>query len=498
MFLDSLKKENNINIITTENGATAYNSTLNAVYDLFALGGSYRTRSEEDCVFLFKKAFEENKELALKCLFYLRDILEGQGERRFFKVCFRWLSINFPKDAKQVMNFVPTFGRWDDLIYTTLGTSLEDDTLLIIKNQLFYDWKAEHPSLLAKWLPSENASNKKTRKIAYKIRVGLSLDKKEYRHILSHLREKIKVLEKIMSANRWEEVRFDKIPSIAGVRYSHAFKTREETKERYEDFMLNKNTSVNSKTLFPTTIVKRAMDTEVRRLKLEDAERINLEKCWESLPNYYQDREENAIAVVDVSGSMYGWQGGNRSNPIHSAIGLGIYIAERSKGPFANHFITFSSDPKVVKIEGVDIVDKIDRMEDTDWGFSTDIEAVFDLLLKTALKTEAKQEELPSKIYILSDMEFNQGLRISSIEKVESLLDSISAKWAFYGYNIPQLIFWNLEARQDNIPSLNKKFVCVSGNSPTIIKNILNGKDGYSMMLEKLNSNRYNILFEKS
>ena len=498
MFLDSLKKENNVNIITTENGAMAYNSTLNAVYDLFALGGSYRTRSEEDCIFLFKKAFEENEELALRCLFYLRDILEGQGERRFFRICFKWLSINFPECAKQVVNFIPTFGRWDDLIYTTIGTPIEDEAILIINNQLSYDWKAKHPSLLGKWLPSENASDKETKKMAYEIRTKLNLDKKRYRHILSHLREKVKVLEKIMSTNRWEEIEFDKIPSIAGVRYSHAFKTREETKERYEDFMLNKDTSVNSKTLFPTTIVKRAMDTEVKRLKLEDAERINLEKCWESLPNYYQDKEENAIAVVDVSGSMYGWQGGNKSNPIHSAIGLGIYLAERSKGPFANHFITFSSDPKVVKIEGLDIVDKIERMENAGWGLSTNIEAVFDLLLKTALKTGARQEELPSKIYILSDMEFNQGLEITSVEKVESLLDGISTKWAYYGYKIPQLIFWNLDARQDNIPSLNKEFVCVSGNSPTIIKNILNGKDGYSIMLEKLNSNRYNILFEKS
>ena len=213
-----------------------------------------------------------------------------------------------------------------------------------------------------------------------------------------------------------------------------------------------------------------------------------LQKYWDNLPNYYGDKEENAIAVVDVSGSMYG-------TPMDAAIALGAYVAEKSHGPFANHFITFSSRPQLVEFEGLDIVDKFVRARGSDWGYNTNIEAVFDLLLNTALKNDTPKEDMPAKLYVFSDMEFDQGLGHPGIgNKINTLIEKIEYKWMSYGYELPKLIFWNLDARHNNIPALGEKFSYVSGFSPVMIENVLKEKSSLDLMLDKLNSERYNAI----
>lgn len=123
------------NLGTTENGARAYKSTLNMVLDMFSLGGAYRNRSDEDCILLFKNAFEEDRNLALKCLFYLRDCRDGQGERRFFRTCFKWLANNYPDVARKNLENIPEYGRYDD-IYCLFSTPLEEDALKLIKKEI--------------------------------------------------------------------------------------------------------------------------------------------------------------------------------------------------------------------------------------------------------------------------------------------------------------------------------------------------------------------------
>ena len=135
-ILKGLKEQDNYKY--TENGALARKSTLDAVYDLFSFGGTYRNRTDADRILLFKKAFEQDESLALKCLFYLRDILQGQGERRFFRVCFKWLCDTYPEAAKRNLKYIATegYGRWDDLIYATVDTKLEDYALFLIKEEI--------------------------------------------------------------------------------------------------------------------------------------------------------------------------------------------------------------------------------------------------------------------------------------------------------------------------------------------------------------------------
>ena len=283
-FLDSLKRETNY--IKTENCGVAHKSTLNAVYDMFALGGAYRNRTDEDCILLFKNALEENKELALKCLFYLRDVRGGQGERRFFRVCFNWLAKEYSDIAARNLENVPEYGRWDDL-YSVVGTKVEEAMFAEIINQLNLDMEALNMgdsfgvSLLAKWLKSENASSKETKKLGDLTRKALGLSHKQYRKILSDLRTRINIVEKLMSEGKWEQIEYAKLPSKAGLIYRNAFARRDA--ERYEEFINSKETKVNAGTLYPYDIVNKVTDKISywgRDINITDTEREVLNKYW--------------------------------------------------------------------------------------------------------------------------------------------------------------------------------------------------------------------------
>lgn len=499
-FLNGLK--NATNFTYTENGALCHRSTGSYLYDLFALGGAYRTRSNNDCILLFKKAYEENPVYALKCLFYIGDCRGGQGERRFFRVCLSWLATYDPCAVRRNLEYIPFFRRWDDL-FCLFGTPLEDDVLTMIKSQLALDIQSKTPSLLAKWLPSENTSSAATRAFGNKIRTYLGLSHKGYRKMLSAMRERIKVLEKLMSANRWTEIEFDKIPSKAGIKYKNAFARHdleraksEKAVQTYADFAKDTTTKVNATVLNPVDIAEKIFS--YRYNTPTETDRAIYEKYWQNLKDYYNGREENGIAVIDVSGSMTG-------QPMNAAISMGAYIAERGKGPFANHFITFSGNPQLVKFEGIDIYDKFMRARGADWGMNTNIEATLNLLLEVALCNNIKQEDMPSTLYLFSDMEFDSCATMGpisvdrwssqkSIVDKDTLFEVMKKKWANYGYKLPRIIFWNLNSRHENIPAIGEGFSFVSGFSMNMVEQILSGEDGYSLMMKKLNTERYSCV----
>lgn len=500
-FFTSLKQTKNIT--RTENGAVTHKSTLNKVFDMFAFGGAYRNRTDADVITLFKDALKENEIMALKCLFYLRDVRGGQGERRFFRVAYKWLCDAHKDIALRNLMHVSEYGRWDDLIYIAEGTKLERNMLEIIKKQLLLDMDSKTPSLLAKWLPSENASSYTTNRLGNKVRAFLGMTHKEYRKMLSMLRAKINIVERLMSENRWDEIEFDKIPSKAGLIYKNAFARRDLIAQKYKEFIKDETKIVNAKTLYPYDIVHRAFKEQYT--PLDNADRIALNKYWENLPNYYNGRQENGLAIVDTSGSMIG-------DPLDAAVALGAYVAEKAHGPFANHFITFSAHPDFVEFHGVDIVDKVNRAyreNQNNWGQNTDLKAVFDMLLKIAKQGNVRAEDMPTRLYIFSDMEFDgcisfDGYKeerwgwantIDTADEAETLLEGIAKEWQWYGYELPTVIFWNLDARQNNIPMLKGgRFGYVSGLSPVLIEQVLSGVTGIDLMLKKLNTERYEII----
>lgn len=492
-LLNSLIEDNNYKL--TENGAVALKSTLNAVYDLFALGGAYRTRSDDDCIYLFKKAFEADRTLAMKCLFYLRDIRGGQGERRFFRVCFDWLSREYPEVAFKNIDNVPEYGRWDDL-YALVGSPLEADIFDFMHAQLTKDLASlnkgdkEGVSLLAKWLKSENTSSPESKKLGNLTRKWFHLSHKAYRQILSKLRNRINIVETLMSQGRWEEIEFEKLPSKAGLIYRNAFAHNDLIGERYAQFMNSKETKVNAGALYPYDIVGKVTGhMSWRTLNLDAVERAAINKYWENQIDYLNGADCNMLVVADTSGSMHG-------QPIDVAISLAMYCAERIQGAFHGYYISFASRPQLIKVDGVDFCDKVKRIYETNLCDNTNLIGVFDLLYNKVMSGQAKVEDLPDKLVIISDMEIDEGCGYgwyhSSHGSAVTDMEQIRAKWEAAGLKMPQLVYWNCCARQDTIlEEPNSNITYVSGASPVIFESVLTGKTSIDLMLEKLNSKRY-------
>ena len=495
--------KNATNYTYTENGALTHKTSMSGLLDLFGMGAAYRTRSDSDCIMLFKDAFNENPVYALKCLFYLRDVRGGQGERRFFRVVTHWLANNETEAMERNLRYVPEFGRWDDL-YTFVGTKLEAKAFDLMKKQLMLDIQCKTPSLLGKWLKSENTSSHQSRELANLTRKAFNMTHKQYRKTLSLLRERINVVERLMSAGKWDEIEFDKIPSRAGLIYKNAFarhdiermKSEKEVRS-YADFMKDETTKVNAKDLYPYEVVAKAYNLTNSGYWYRDSSAIDsvdpvqraaINKYWDNLTDYFKGATLDALCMIDTSGSMWGSEA---SAPINVAISLGLYAAERARGPFANHYISFSRRPQLIETKGIDFVDKVYRIYKTNLCENTNIEAAFDMVLTTALNNNCSQADLPQSIVIVSDMEFDSQRGYYG-NGHDTLMENIAYKWNSYGYKMPHLVYWNVNARHNNIPMTIKDGVTlVSGFSPVIFEQIMKGKTGYDLMMDKLNEERY-------
>ena len=501
-FLNGLT--DSANFAYTENGAITHKTTKSDLLDMFAMGAAMRNRSDSDVILMFRKAYAENPVYALKCLFYIRDVRGGQGERRFFRVVMKDLASWDTAAARRNLRYVPEFGRWDDL-YVFVGTPLENDAFNFMKEQLALDVECKTPSLLAKWLKSENTSSAESRKLANITRQHFGMNHKQYRKTLSVLRNRINIVERLMSENRWDEIEFDKIPSKASMIYKNAFARHDLEREKsakevqtYVEFARDTTKKVNAKTLYPYECVEEAAKLmgSTRwgscHISMDDTDRLMVNKFWDNLTDYFNGASLNALAVVDTSSSMWG-------TPVYVATSLGMYCAEKANGPFAGHYVSFSRNPRLVKVEGVDFCDKVDRIIRTDLCENTDIEKTFDMLLNTAIRNRCSQEDLPQNIIIISDMEFDRARGYSyytnNKQDAETLMESIAHKWTDAGYKMPHLIFWNVDARQNNIPMLgNGPISYVSGFSPSIFQTIMTGKTGLDLMFEKLDSPRYECI----
>lgn len=354
--------------------------------------------------------------------------------------------------------------------------------------------------LIFKWLKSENTSSKETKALANKIRTYLGMTHKEYRKMLSYGREKTKILERLMSSNEWDKIDFSKIPSKAGLIYRNAFARRDLIAAKYKEFAENKNTKVNADTLYPYEIVSRVTNTVAwwldEDINISDTDKAIIEKYWLNQKDYFNGKQSNILCVVDTSGSMIGRQA---SAPINIAISLGMYAAERAGGPFKDHYISFSSRPQLIKIEGIDFVDKVQRIYKTNLCENTDLTATFDMLLNIADSPNVKEEDIPSTIIVISDMEIDsmscgnghdyRGGWTTNTAITE--MDKVRAKWAAHGHKMPKLIYWNVQARANTILDKGEGVSFVSGASPAIFESVITGKSGRELMLDKLQSERY-------
>ena len=470
----------------TENGAMAYNTTFNDLLDLFSCIGALRPRREDEISAKFARAFRQNKLLATKMLFYCGDIRNGGlGERRTFRVCLKWLALNAPEIIIKNMENIPYYNRYDSL-FTLVGTSCEEAMWDFVNKILYHDLlevdekikKGEKAniSLLAKWMPSENASSKATKALARKAIQELGVTPRHYRKMLSLLRSVLDVTEVKMSAKKWDKIKYEAVPSYAMKRYNKAFAAHD--MERFHKYIqsVNDKTSkvkINASTLYPYDLVH---DVICGR-------NLVAQEQWEALPNYVTGTNDILI-MADVSASMFG-------RPIETSIGLAIYFAERNNGHFHNLYMTFTDQPHYVALNDFDtLVAKVDQVKKTDIGYNTNLEAAFDKILDTAIQYNMTNKELPKALCVISDMEIDRYIQWRGL----NFVDKMRFKFNQAGYIMPKLILWNVEARNDTFLTQDNDVIKVSGQSASIFKRLcgcLDGKTDIDFMLETLKDKAY-------
>lgn len=461
---------NNSNRAYTFNGGATNRSSGTYCLDLFFAAGAMRSASEEEIAAAVTRAYAEDPVKTMKIVFFARDARGGLGERRFFRAAVKALARFAPEAVERNIPYIAEFGRYDDLL-TLLDGQCADKAMEVISERLNEDIASMREggkvSLLAKWLPSVNASSKATRNAARDVAARLGYSERNYRKTLSELRAYADILENRL---RERDYTFDysKQPSGAMFKYRKAFIRNDN--ERYIDYLNAVNSGkakINASALFPYEIVRRALDSNI-----SEEEKLSLDTTWNNLPVF--GTEGNAIAVVDGSGSMTCARPGN-VRPIEAALSLGIYFAEHNKGAFADHFITFSRTPRMVEVKGKDIVEKTRFCLSFNEVANTNLEAVFNLILATAVNSKAKQEELPEKIFIISDMEFDGCVEGGNDL---TLYDTMKAKYQQYGYRLPEVVFWNVACYGNNFPVTFKESgtALVSGFTPALFDMVM-GKE---------------------
>ena len=510
-FRDEMKRTlgDEFNYGVTENGALGYRTTQSALLDLNFQVSSLRNLSEPEIARRFMSAFYEDKIHAMKWLFYLRDVRGGLGERRSFRIILLHLASSHPEIVAKLIPIVAEYGRWDDILQLAdsdlgLDKVVVDSVVRVVTKQIAEDQehvlKNQSCSLRAKWMP--NASSQKYQKR----RAGQFWAKqffpathddnareRSYRKMLSKIRHHLDVVECKMVAQQWDQINYESVPSKANLRYRNAFlRHDEERRTAFLDAANKGEVKMNSSTAFPHDIAHQ-YGAERSLRPIDPA----LEAMWKNLPDTINGEGDNVLVVRDGSGSMT-WEklGNTQTTPLEVATALAIYFSERIKGQFKNTFITFSAMPELIDLSGLSSLhDKLAKTYNEDDCSNTNIEAVFNLILRTAVRVHMSQEEMPSTVLILSDMEFDASRHNFS----QRLFQSIENAYNRAGYKLPRLVFWNLCSRTGTIPVKENEMgvALISGFSTNLAKMVMsNQTDPYKVLLETLDSPRYAIVEE--
>ena len=461
----------------TENGMRARKSTANALVDLFFKAGASRGK---DITKEFTAALVEDQDLALRLALWLRDARGGAGERELFRQIMVQLENTRPELAAKLLAKVPEVGRWDDLfVFKTQPLKAQAYTML-------GDALRAKNGLAAKWTPRKG-------EVAREIREFFGMSPKFYRKSLV---EMTKVVEQSMCAKEWDEINFSHVPSVAHARYKKAFGRNTSKYAEYVTALVkgdDPKVKVNAGAVFPYDVLKGVIGSY--RNKFSANELVVVQKQWEAMENFIGDA--NVLPLVDVSGSMSCRAGGSDSKSVTTcmdvAISLGLYVADKNKGKFKDTFLTFSGNPELLHLKG-NIVDKCQQMSSSNWGMNTDLVKAMDKILSTAKNGNVPQEEMPEMLLIMSDMQFDQCARFD-----DTAMKMMSRKFEDAGYELPKIVFWNLNAK-DNVPVKydTRGVALVSGFSPAIMVAVLGGDTEQftpeAIMLKALMNPRYDLV----
>ena len=466
----------------TENGMKARKSSANAVVDLFYNIGASRGK---DITPAFVAAFVQDRDLALRVAAWARDIRGGAGERESFRSILRHLEKTDVEAAKALLAKVPELGRWDDIFV------FQTDVMKSAAYNMLGDALRAKNGLAAKWTPRQG-------KIAAEIRQFFGMSPKFYRKSLV---EMTKVVETQMCAKDWDNINFSHVPSVAASRYKKAFNRNTEKYKEYVAELMKPEAErsvdikVNAGAVYPYDVLKGRINSY--GVKFDKTELNLIESQWAALPDY-MGTARDILPLVDVSGSMTCLAGGRASKSnltcLDVSVSLGLYLADKNIGKFKDTFLTFSDKPELMHLKG-NINQKIDQMVKSDWGMSTNLHAALDKILSVAVKGNVPEHEMPAMLLILSDMQFNACVRHD-----DSAMEMIARKYQDSGYEMPKVVFWNLNAAYGNTPVAFDKSgtALVSGFSPAIVKPLLSGDlDGFTpeaVMMKTIMDDRYKVL----
>lgn len=511
MKIEDIKNELNSELQCTENGALGYATSGKALLDINFKTSSMRNMTNSDILALFHAAMTEDPKMTIKWLFFLRDREQGMGERKSFRIMLKDLCEDKPNLVMKLIPLVPYYGRWDDLwcLLDSDNAKVFNALIDIVGDQLSTDiqnMKSKHPiSLLGKWLPSLSSKKQENRRWAAKIRKALFLSKEEYRNICTSLRKYLDVVEVKMSDKKWADINYETVPSCANLIYRNAFlRNDKDRRVEYLESLKKGETKINAKVLSASDIVHNYSST----LWWEDEVKPydeSLEQLWKNLPNYMPDGV-SAIVVSDSSGSMVTNVGNTNLTAYEVSEALAIYMSERLTGEFKDSFITFSSKPQLINMSNIkSLHEKLKYYNRKSLCDNTNIKAVFDLILKVAVKNHYKQEDLPQNIIICSDMEFDMAQGYSPFwmrndtRCTKADFEIIKNEYAEHGYKMPSLTFWNICGRTNTVPLQENDLGVhlLSGFSQAIVDMAFSTKlDPDECLMERLNSERYNMIEE--
>lgn len=473
---------NNAKSLKTPDKSDEYHGRLSLFFH--AIRGINSQKLEDN----MKTASNENLIDAIVLAFNIRDCRGGKGERDNGRILFKWLMENHPIQFRKILHLIPEYGRWDDLLFLLRFPSSERENILdFISSQLKMDKSlmldCKPISICAKWCPTEGDSDDRKYHLVNMICKYMNISPRQYRtEYTTPLRAYLNVVESLMCSGKWDNIDLSKVPSCAIKKLKKAFEKHiPEIFNEWKAGLSEGKTTVKAKQLFPYEIVK-----EIRQNygKIDDV----LESQWKVLEEELRKKGilQNSVVVVDMSGSMHS----PNFLPIDNAVSLGLIVSSVVTGEFHNHVISFADNPKFLKLEDGTITDRYRQIQSLEVGYSTDIQKVFDLILNRGKEAGLTDDDMPEKIFIVSDMQFND----CSITG-QTNFEEIDRKYNESNFKRPQIVFWNVNGQITDFPvSVDDNGTClISGFSPSILNSILNSSDFSSVgiLRTELDSERY-------
>lgn len=473
------------------NGAAAYNTSGSELVDFFYLAGSARNVPLSQLIAQFDAAIKEDCQLAMKALFWLRDVRGGAGERQAFRDLYAHVDQKYPSYVTRTLHLVPEYGRWDDMWNTVRNKTNRQHMRSLIETALCV--QSDDYGLLCKWLPRQGS-------FAAEMREHMKLTPRNWRKMLVN---GSKTVEQKMCAKQWDSIDHSHNPSLAAARYTNAFNRHSVNGDdkgcfaQYKEDLKSGKTTINAGAIFPHEIAKNA---------IRNVDPIIVEAQWNAMPNFMEESTERILPMIDVSGSMSCAVGGNPNmNCMDVAVGLGAYVALKQPGEFNGMYLTFQSTPIMMRADpSQGIVNMINTIYSSPWGGSTDLQAAFKIVLDHGVQNNVPPDQMPTMIMILSDMQMNEAENVGYNDNAinQTALEMIQTMYESAGYKMPKLVFWNLNNEYGTTEAglQSPNVMLVSGFSPAILKAITNNTEmpevptPYDLVMQVLNSPRYEAI----